>query len=72
MRKSQRKETARQRSLLSGQQIVASRKNLCTSQRALASHVGKSQSWVRDIESGRLRVGWKDQQLLLKVLSVGS
>jgi DNA-binding transcriptional regulator YiaG/Pyruvate/2-oxoacid:ferredoxin oxidoreductase delta subunit len=80
LRKAQRKEPTQRRtdkpplttSLLSGQQIVAARKNLRISQRDLASHVGKSQSWVRDIESGRLRVGLKDQQLLLKVLSVGS
>lgn len=69
-RKSQRKESAHQRLPLSGQQITAARKNLQLSQRALASHIGKSQSWVRDIESGRLQVSSKDQQLLLKVLGV--
>ncbi len=57
-------------SRLSAQQIVTARKSLQLSQRDLANHVGKSQSWVRDIESGRLRVGFKDQQLLLKVLGV--
>jgi ribosome-binding protein aMBF1 (putative translation factor) len=78
LRKSQRQATAQMRtgksmlgrSPLSGQQIIAARKNLQLSQRALANHVGKSQSWVRDIESGRLQVGFKDQQLLLKVLGV--
>jgi DNA-binding transcriptional regulator YiaG len=78
LRKAQRKEAAFQRtdkstlarSPLSGEQIIAARKNLRLSQRDLASHVGKSQSWVRDIESGRLQVGFKDQQLLLKVLGV--
>ncbi len=63
-------KSALTRSLLSGQQIVAARKSLRLSQRDLATHVGKSQSWVRDIENGRLRVGFKEQQLLLKVLGV--
>ncbi|XZN91370.1 MAG: helix-turn-helix domain-containing protein [Microcoleus sp.] len=52
------------------QQIVTARKSLQLSQRDLATHIGKSQSWVRDIESGRLQVGFKEQQLLLKVLGL--
>jgi DNA-binding transcriptional regulator YiaG len=67
---SQRKKAAHPRSPLSSQQIIAARKNLQLSQRALANYVGKSQSWVRDIESGRLQVNLKDQQLLLQVLRV--
>jgi DNA-binding transcriptional regulator YiaG len=78
LRKSQHKEKSRPRtdksglprSPLSSQQIIVARKNLRLSQRDLANHVGKSQSWVRDIESGRLQVGFKDQQILLKVLGV--
>jgi len=78
LRPSQRNERSHQRtdksalalSLLSAQQIVAARKSLQLSQRDLVTHVGKSQSWVRDIESGRLQVGFKDQQLLLKVLGI--
>lgn len=70
LRKTQHKQTANQRPPLSAQQIIAARKNLRLSQRDLANSVGKSQSWVRDIENGRLRVGLKDQQLLLKVLGV--
>jgi DNA-binding transcriptional regulator YiaG len=76
IRQSQRKTAAQARtekaarSPLSSQQITAARKSLQLSQRELASHVGKSQSWVRDIESGRLQVSSKDQQLLLKVLGV--
>ncbi len=69
-RKPGRKGSAQRRSPLSGQQVTAARKSLQLSQRDLASHVGKSQSWVRDIESGRLQVGCKDQQILLKVLGV--
>jgi DNA-binding transcriptional regulator YiaG len=71
-RQNQRKasrQTART-PVFSGQEIVAARKNLQLSQRELARHVGKSQSWVRDIESGRLQVGVKEQQILLKVLGV--
>lgn len=69
-RKTQRKDMTQPRSPLSSQQIIAARKNLQLSQRDLANHVGKSQSWVRDIESGRLRVSFKDQRLLLQVLGV--
>jgi DNA-binding transcriptional regulator YiaG/Pyruvate/2-oxoacid:ferredoxin oxidoreductase delta subunit len=70
LRKSQPKERAQPRSSLSAQQIVTARKSLQLSQRDLATHIGKSQSWVRDIENGRLQVGFKEQQLLLKVLGV--
>ncbi len=59
-----------ERRALSGPQILAASKRLELSQRALASHLGKSQSWVRDIESGRLQVSSRDQQLLVKVLGV--
>jgi len=70
LRQAQRKEPMPPRSSLSAQQIITARKNLQISQRALATHIGKSQSWVRDIESGRLQVGFKEQQLLSKVLGV--
>ncbi len=80
LRPTQRKETELQRpdkyatslSTISGQQILCARKKLNLSQRVLANFLGKSQSWVRDIESGRLQVGFKDQQLLLKVLGEGT
>ncbi len=76
LRKSQRKEvshtsidkSSQGRSQLSGEQISTARRQLQLSQRALANHLGKSQSWVRDIEKGRLQASLKDQQLLLKVL----
>lgn len=55
-------------SSLSSQQIITARKRLQLSQRDLANHVGKSQSWVRDVESGRLRVHGRDQQLLRQIL----
>lgn len=69
-RKHRRKDLSPSRSSLSGQQIVAARKSLQLSQRDLANHVGKSQSWVRDVENGRLQVGLKEQQILLRVLGV--
>lgn len=53
---------------LSGQQVSNARKNLQLSQRALANQLGKSQSWVRDIENGRLQASEKDRLLLSKVL----
>ncbi len=73
LRQSQRRKTQPRTAqvMLSGQQIAAARKNLRLSQRDLASQIGKSQSWVRDIENGRLQVSSKDQPILLKVLGVG-
>ena len=69
-RQPQRKAAIQQRPHFSAQQIIAARKRLQLSQRELATQLGKSQSWVRDIESGRLQVGFKDQQMLLEVLKV--
>lgn len=57
---------------LSGQQVSHARKRLQLSQRALAQELGKSQSWVRDIENGRLQVSEKDRVLLSKVLGFTS
>ncbi|MDX2098255.1 MAG: transcriptional regulator, partial [Leptolyngbyaceae cyanobacterium bins.59] len=65
-----RKASARSVISLSAQQIVAARKDLQLSQRSLATQIGKSQSWIRDVESGRLRVNVKDQALLRKVLGI--
>lgn len=55
---------------LKGQQIIEARKNLRLSQRDLAQMAGKSQSWIRDIENGRLRVKSEDQEILRKVLGL--
>jgi DNA-binding transcriptional regulator YiaG/NAD-dependent dihydropyrimidine dehydrogenase PreA subunit len=55
---------------LSSQQIIDARKTKLLSQRELASLTGKSQSWIRDIESGRFRVKGEDQMLLRKVLGM--
>lgn len=69
-RKPERKDSTHQQLPLLGHQVTAARKNLQLSQRALASYLGKSQSWVRDIENGRLQVSSKDHHLLLGVLGV--
>lgn len=57
---------------LSSQQIVAARKKLQLSQRELANRLGKSQSWVRDIENGRLQVNEKDRPRLSELLGLAS
>jgi DNA-binding transcriptional regulator YiaG/ferredoxin len=58
-------------STLSGQQIAEARKKLQLSQRALADQIGKSQSWVRDVERGRFQPASRDQALLRQVLGIG-
>jgi DNA-binding transcriptional regulator YiaG len=52
----------------SGQQVAAARKSLQLSQRVLAERLGKSQSWIRDIENGRLQLNEKDQAVLSELL----
>jgi DNA-binding transcriptional regulator YiaG len=54
--------------LLSGPQIAAARKRHRLSQRRLADQVGKSQSWIRDIENGRLQLNAKDSAVLAELL----
>lgn len=56
---------------LSSSEIVTARKQLRLSQRALANQVGKSQSWIRDVENGRFQPNEKDQALLRRVLKLG-
>lgn len=55
---------------LLGEQILQARKNLNLSQRELAKLTGKSQSWVRDLENGRLKAKLEDQAILRKVLGI--
>jgi DNA-binding transcriptional regulator YiaG len=55
---------------LPGEEILQARKNLHLSQRELAKLTGKSQSWIRDVENGRLKVKVEDQALLRKVLNI--
>lgn len=56
---------------LLGEQITQARQNLNLSQRELAKLAGKSQSWIRDIEKGRLKAKLEDQLKLREVLGIG-
>jgi DNA-binding transcriptional regulator YiaG len=56
--------------VLSAEQILAARKRQGMSQRDLAKMTGKSQSWIRDLEKGRLSAKLEDQALLRKVLGL--
>ena len=55
---------------LLGADILQARKNLQLSQRELARLTGKSQSWIRDLENGRLKAKVEDQAILRKVLNI--
>jgi DNA-binding transcriptional regulator YiaG len=74
--KKQRRTTVKSRrkakpsSELPGEQISQARKNLKLSQRELAKLTGKSQSWIRDVENGRLKAKVEDQAILRKVLNI--
>ena len=55
---------------LSAAEILAARKRQGISQRNLAQKLGKSQSWIRDLESGRLSPKPEDQLRLRTLLNV--
>lgn len=55
---------------LSGSDIKAARQQQNLSQRALADRLGKSQSWIRDIEKGRFNINAEDQTLLRQALDL--
>ncbi|NMF83691.1 helix-turn-helix domain-containing protein [Nodosilinea sp. P-1105] len=55
---------------LSTQAIKTARQRLDLSQRDLAKRLGKSQSWIRDVEKGRFSVGTDDQTLLRQTLGI--
>jgi DNA-binding transcriptional regulator YiaG len=55
---------------LTAEQVVAARKGLGISQRELAERLGKSQSWIRDIENGRFAAKTEDQLALRSVLGL--
>jgi DNA-binding transcriptional regulator YiaG len=69
-RTAKNKRKSKTTSDLIGDQILRARKNLNLSQRELAKLAGKSQSWIRDIEKGRLKVKLEDQVVLRKVLGI--
>lgn len=53
-----------------GAEISAARRQRGISQRELAQQIGKSQSWVRDVENERFRIGSGDQRRLLQALKL--
>jgi DNA-binding transcriptional regulator YiaG len=55
---------------LSSSAIKAARERLQLSQRALADRLGKSQSWIRDVEKGRFEANAEDQQRLRQTLGL--
>lgn len=67
---SRRSPSPTQPAALSGSQVAAARKSLKLSQRELAKQIGKSQSWVRDIENGRYTLNAKDREVLSKALKM--
>ena len=56
--------------VLTAEQILAARKLQGISQRNLAEKLGKSQSWIRDLESGRLSPQPEDRLRLRTLLKV--
>jgi len=59
-----------EQAVLSAEQILNARKQHGMSQRDLAKMTGKSQSWIRDLEKGRLSAKLEDQVVLRKVLGL--
>lgn len=55
---------------LATEDIIRARKQLRLSQRSLAQKIGKSQSWIRDIENGRFHANPRDQKLLRSILGL--
>ncbi|MGV2830273.1 helix-turn-helix domain-containing protein [Myxosarcina sp. GI1(2024)] len=68
--KTRRQNSTKTVSNLSGEQISLARKNLGISQRKLAQQLGKSQSWIRDIENSRFSAKPSDRHKLRKILEL--
>ena len=69
-RRSRQTHKSKTTKALTAEQILVARKRQGISQRNLAEKIGKSQSWIRDLESGRLSPKPEDQLLLRKLLKV--
>lgn len=70
-RRSPRKTTlAEDTKALTHSALKAARERLKLSQRALADRLGKSQSWIRDIENGRFSPGSEDMERLQQILNL--
>jgi ribosome-binding protein aMBF1 (putative translation factor) len=50
--------------------VTEGRKKMNLSQRELAKLMEKSQSWIRDVEKGRLKAKLDDQMLLRQLLDI--
>lgn len=57
---------------LAGEQIMRARKNKGWSQRCLAEIMGKSQSWVRDVEHGRHGINSAERERLKRILGLST
>ena len=55
---------------LTGSAIKAARQRQNFTQRTLAEQLGKSQSWVRDVENGRFNIMPEDQVRLRQTLEI--
>lgn len=70
--KRRRKQSPSAPSTLSGSTIKAARQRQKLTQRALAKRLGKSQSWVRDVEKGRFGISAEDHTRLQQALDLSS
>jgi ribosome-binding protein aMBF1 (putative translation factor) len=57
---------------ISGDVIRQARQDQKLSQRTLAEKMGKSQSWIRDVEKGRFNAGAEDLARLRQILTIDS
>lgn len=71
-RTKKKKSTQKIKLEISREEIALARKERGISQRSLAEMTGKSQSWVRDLEKGRLSPKPEDQARLRQVLDLGN
>ncbi|NJO94403.1 MAG: helix-turn-helix domain-containing protein [Hydrococcus sp. RM1_1_31] len=69
-RKTHRQHRTQTTSNLTAEQISTARKLLGISQRTLAQKLGKSQSWIRDIENSRFSVKVGDRLKLQRILEI--
>lgn len=71
-RKNRRQKKTQTVSSLTGEQIASARKHMGISQRKLAQQMGKSQSWIRDIENSRFSAKSSDRSKIMKILQIDS
>ncbi|MEM7761475.1 MAG: helix-turn-helix domain-containing protein, partial [Cyanobacteria bacterium P01_A01_bin.40] len=69
-RKTRRQSKTQTVAHLSAERIANARKSLGISQRKLAQQLGKSQSWIRDIENSRFAAKPGDRLKLKKILEI--